>query len=193
MNDVAELTQLVLHERQARDRGWWDRMNACFHPDSTVRLSWFTGSGPEFVSGSREMSGRGLKFTHRLCPPVVRQHGDRAVIEMPAAIETRTDVDGVQADLTAFARLLYRAARRSGSWGIVSLDAVYERDVLVPALPGTRLDLDPAAFTAYRPSYRVLAYLFDRLGYGVADDLYGDDAPGAVEELYRSVFAWAEG
>jgi hypothetical protein len=193
MNDVAELTQLVLRERQARDRGWWDRMSECFHPDSTVRLSWFTGSGPEFVAGSRDMSGRGDKVTHRLCPPVVRQYRDRAVIEVPAAIEMRVDVDGVQADLTSFARLLYRAERRSGSWRIASLDAVYERDVLLPALPGTRLDLDPTALTAFRPSYRVLAYLFNRLGYDVADDLYGDDVPDVVEELYRSVFTWAEG
>ncbi|GIG79072.1 nuclear transport factor 2 family protein [Planotetraspora kaengkrachanensis] len=193
MDDVAELTQLVLHERQARDRGWWTRMNACFHPDSTVRLSWFAGGGPDFVAASREMSARGVRFTHRLCPPVVHHYGDRAVVEMPAAIETRTDVDGVQADLSSFARLLYRAGRHSGSWAVVSLDAVYERDILLPALPGTRLDLDPAVFMAYRPSYRVLAYLFDRLGYRVADDLYGDDVPGPVEELYRSVFAWAEG
>lgn len=44
MNDIAEVTQLVLHERQARDRGWWEPMRACFAPAATVRLSWFAAA-----------------------------------------------------------------------------------------------------------------------------------------------------
>ena len=30
MSDITTITQLVLQERQARDRGWWDRMRSCF-------------------------------------------------------------------------------------------------------------------------------------------------------------------
>ena len=49
MDDVTEITQLVLRERQGRDRGWWAQMADCFHPDSRVTLSWFDGPGSEFV------------------------------------------------------------------------------------------------------------------------------------------------
>jgi hypothetical protein len=166
-------------------------MQECFHPDSTVRLSWFQGTGPDFVARSKDMSGRGHKTTHRLCPPVVQLYGDRAVVEVSAGIEMRADFEGVEADLTSFARLLYRAERRSYIWRIVSLDAIYERDSLLPALPGAQLRLDPDELAAFRPTYRVLAYQLSRLGYDIAEDAYGDDQPDRVEGLYRSAFAWA--
>ncbi len=32
MNDTVAVTQLVLRERQARDRGWWSEMERAFWP-----------------------------------------------------------------------------------------------------------------------------------------------------------------
>lgn len=51
-DDVVENCQLVLREREARDLCWWERARDCFHPDSTVNVGWFEGSGAEFVAGS---------------------------------------------------------------------------------------------------------------------------------------------
>src|ERR1700749_3477021 len=56
MDAVTEISQLLLGERQARDRGWWDRMRAAYAPDSTVRLSWFQGTGPDFVAASQQLA-----------------------------------------------------------------------------------------------------------------------------------------
>ncbi|MCX0242267.1 hypothetical protein [Streptomyces drozdowiczii] len=92
MTDTESVTQTVLRERQglsshsrrppgrrecddspwARDRGWWDRMRACYWPDSVVNLSWYRGSGPGFVDASAHMAGRGDASVHRLSPPAVR-------------------------------------------------------------------------------------------------------------------------
>ncbi|MGI5183364.1 nuclear transport factor 2 family protein [Dactylosporangium sp. CA-152071] len=91
VSDVAAAGQVVLLERQARDRGWWDQMRACYWPDSTVGLSWYTGDGPGFVDASRAMAAAGNAGVHRLSPPVVQVVGDRAFAEVPAAIEVRTD------------------------------------------------------------------------------------------------------
>ncbi|GAA1541430.1 hypothetical protein GCM10009827_071130 [Dactylosporangium maewongense] len=91
MSDVAAAGQVVLLERQARDRGWWDQMRACYWPDSTAALSWYTGDGPGFVDASRAMAAAGNASVHRLSPPVVQVVGDRAFAEVPAAIEVRTD------------------------------------------------------------------------------------------------------
>ncbi len=190
MNDVVEVTQLILRERQARDRGWWDVMRSCFAADSTARLSWFQGSGPDFVTQSARMAGRGDTATHRLSPPVVRVEGDRAFVELPAVIELRTELDGVEVDLSSAARLLYRAERRSGRWWIISLDPVYERDQLHPALPGTSVRIAPGDLAAFRPSYRLLSYALSKRGYQIADDLYGDDRPDETAELYRTLQAW---
>ncbi|MFF7636100.1 nuclear transport factor 2 family protein [Kitasatospora sp. NPDC008050] len=190
MNDVVEVTQLVLHERQARDRGWWEPMRACFASTATVRLSWFRGSAADFVTASERMVESGDRAAHRLGPPVVDIHGARAVVELPAAIELRAELDGVEVDLTSYARLVYRAARHEGRWLIESFDPVYERDTLVPSHPGARLELDPAELTGLRPAYRLLGHLLGRRGYRIADDLYGDDRPEPVAAFYRETFAW---
>ena len=110
MNDITEITQLVLHERQARDRGWWESMDDCFAPDSTVRLSWFTGSGAQFTARSREMTGRGDATVHRLCPPVVDVQGERAMVELLAAIEMRTLLTGPAASACAVGHYQWAAA-----------------------------------------------------------------------------------
>jgi hypothetical protein len=77
MTDPAsEVTQLILRERQSRDRGWYDRMLECYAADSIVDMSWFNGPGPEFVRRSQYMSesrhGWGGHSGHRLSPPAIR-------------------------------------------------------------------------------------------------------------------------
>ncbi|GGF17586.1 hypothetical protein [Subtercola lobariae] len=52
MNDISEVTQLVLRERQARDRGWWGQLAECYADDSHVKVSWFDGNGADFVTES---------------------------------------------------------------------------------------------------------------------------------------------
>ncbi|MFB6552488.1 MULTISPECIES: nuclear transport factor 2 family protein [unclassified Streptomyces] len=191
--DVTAVAQLVLHERQARDRGWWDAMRRCFADDSTVRLSWFQGSGPDFVTASQQMARRGDASTHRLAPPVVDVNDDRALAVMAAGIEVRTALDGVEVDLVSYTRLLYRAERRHDGWRITALDPVYERDTLTPSLPGTPLHVAPAEIADLRPPYRMLAHVLGRRGYTVAQDLYGDDRPDAVRALEDSAAKWLRG
>jgi hypothetical protein len=189
-SDITQITQLVLHERQGRDRGWWDQMRSCFADDSTVRLSWFRGSGAGFVAGSQEMAGRGDTAVHRLSPPVVHHQGDRALVELPAVIEMRTELDGTEVDLASAARLNYRVERRAGRWLVVSFDPVYERDSLAAAHPGVRLAVRPADVAEYRPSYRFLSYVLGRRGYTVGDDLYGDDRPDQATLFYTDARSW---
>ncbi|MET9254544.1 nuclear transport factor 2 family protein [Streptomyces sp. NPDC003717] len=193
MTDIDEVTQLVLRERQGRDRGWWDQMRACYWPDSTVTVSWYRGDGPGFVDGSEAMSGRGDLSVHRLSPPVVQIVADRAFVEVPAAIEVRTEIDGVSADLVSYTRIVYRAGRREGRWGILSLDCVYERDTAQPAVPGTRLAIPPEELAPYRPPYAILARQLARRGYDVNTDLLGDDQPERTAAFYAETLRWLRG
>lgn len=187
-----EVTQLVLRERQSRDRGWYDRMADCFADDSVVAMSWFDGSGAEFVRESRCMAegGWGGRSGHRLSPPAIRVQGDRALAELPLAIEFRITVDGVEADLISYCRSQYRARRIDGSWGIARITSIYERDTLTPSVPGTQLDIDPQEFADYRSSYRCLAWYQGRLGIDLRSDLLGDDRPEAVARQYEAEAAW---
>ena len=190
MDAVTEISQLLLGERQARDRGWWDRMRAAYAPDSTVRLSWFQGTGPDFVAASKQLAARGDTAVHRLSPPVIRQHGDRALVEMPGVIEGRTTVDGIDVDVESRARLCYRTERQDGRWLIAALDPLYERDTVTPVYPGTPLTITPADVAGFRPAYRFLSYVLSQRGYQLATDLFGDDRPEELGPFYQQAFSW---
>ena len=188
------ITQLVLRERQSRDRAWWSQMAECFHEDSTVLVSWMNGSGAEFVAGSKAMTERGIRGVHRLAPPVVYVNGDRGVVEVPGVIEVRGDLGGVQGDHLASVRFLYRVQRDDGeTWLIRALTCIYEQDSMTPAVPGTEITVDEEKFLSFRESYRCISYALSLRGATVPDDLYGDDQPERVAELYSDAFAWMGG
>ncbi len=193
VNDVVEITQLVLRERQGRDRGWWDQMKACFHPESHVLLSWFNGTGQDFTDRSKAMSEGGFRPVHRPSPPVVHVHGDRAVLELPIVIEARIPFNGVETDLYSYTRLVYQVERYEGEWKIKVLNSIYERDTVQPAMAGTTLAMDLELLKTFRPSYRCVAYHIATGGRTMMDDLYGDDQPERVKELYDTAFAWMRG
>jgi hypothetical protein len=43
VSDTEEITQLILRERQGRDRGWWAEMEQAFWPDLGVAGGPMTG------------------------------------------------------------------------------------------------------------------------------------------------------
>jgi hypothetical protein len=191
LDDITRISQTILRERQGRDRGWWDRMRSCYADDATVRLSWFRGSGADFVTESQKMVSRGDASIHRLGPPVVEQHADKAFVELPAVIEVRTEVDGVEADLASAARLCYRVRREhDGTWLIRALDPIYERDTLTPSHPGDVLLIGPADVARFRSAYRFLSYVLSQRGYDVDDDLHGDDRPESIARFYQAAHDW---
>ncbi|GAA1913098.1 nuclear transport factor 2 family protein [Streptantibioticus ferralitis] len=186
-----DVTQLVLGERQSRDRGRYDQTAECFAEESVVEMSWFQGSGADFVRETRGMAGRGDHAVHRLGPPTVHVLGDRALAELPLIIEWRVDISGVAADLATSCRSQYRAQRGADDvWRIVRITSIYEKDTLTPALPHTRLDIDPLELTAYRPSYRCLAWYMNRNGYRIGPNHLGDDQPEAVARQYQAEMTW---
>ena len=188
--DAGEITQLVLKERQGRDRGWFEQEADCFHPDSRVRIAWFDGPGAEFVRLSRGVYDAGLRPVHRMSPPVVHVLGDRAVAEAPAEISIVQDFGGVEAYVVNQVRLLYRAERREGVWRIAAMDCVYERDSLSPVVFGTTPVLDPELLATFRRPYMYLGYHLHETGKTTREDLFGDDRPEQVAGLYDEAFAW---
>ncbi|HEV3360575.1 MAG TPA: nuclear transport factor 2 family protein [Pseudonocardiaceae bacterium] len=190
MNDAAVISQVVLKERQGRDRGWFDQEAACFAEDSRVRISWFDGPGAEFVDRSRDLFAKGLRPVHRMSPPVVHVDGDRAVAEAPAEITVLHDFGGVEAYVVGYVRLLYRLHRLWDDWKIVFFDCIYERDTLVPVVHGEQVAVDPDVLARFRRPYMYLGYHLYDVGSTVRDDLFGDDRPDEVDSLYQEAFAW---
>jgi hypothetical protein len=187
------ITQCVLRERESRDTGMWDRMRDCFHADSLVRLSWFTGTGPDFVEGSIDMARRGMLAKHRLSPVLVTLVGDRAIASLSAIIDIPTFIDNVELMLSAYSRFIYRVERRDGTWRIYGFDCIYIRDELTPAILGQTVAIDLGEMKSFRPSYRNLAYSLSLKGYQANPDLPGEDRPETVARLMREVNDWAGG
>lgn len=189
--DVTAVTQLVLLERECRDLGRWDRMRECFHPDSLVRVSWFTGNGDDFVAGSIDMARRGVLAKHRLGPVLVRLSGHRALATLGATIDIPVRIGGIDAQLSSHARFLFRAERRGPTWKISGFDAVYVRDELLACIPGQVFTVRTADVARFRPSYRMLSYVLSTQGYDVNSELPGDDRPETVRALESELFGWA--
>ena len=82
--DITSISQLILRERESRDMGRWEQMRECFWPDSVVRISWFRGNGPDFVTSSIDMARRGILAKHRLGPVLATLAGDRAIASLTA-------------------------------------------------------------------------------------------------------------
>jgi hypothetical protein len=189
--DTCAIVQRVLTERECRDLGRWARMRECFHPDSVVRISWFHGSGPDFVERSIDMARREVRATHRLGPVAVRLNGDRAVASLAATIDIPGTLGDVGVCLSSHARFLYRVERRDGVWRLSSFEAFYLRDELHPQLPGQAVPVTPEDVAGFRPSYRMLSLLLTRQGYAVNHELPGIDRPETVDAMCREVYGWA--
>lgn len=188
--DIAQITQTLLRERQGRDCGWWDQMRETFAADSMVRLSWYQGDGAGFVAGSQRMSAGGDPARHRLSPPVVHLDGDRAIAELPCTIEMPLQIHGVPAYLISNTRLNYRLRRDDGRWSVVQLDAIYERDSVVPVAPGDHIDISSDDLAGNRSSYALITYHLRSRGHDIPDDLLGDDRPEAVDRFYDELWHW---
>jgi len=190
--DITTITQLILCERESRDLQRWETMRQCFWPDSVVRVSWFRGNGPDFVTGSMDMAKRGIPAKHRLAPILVRFAGDRAIASLTGIIDLPVKLKGVEATLSTHARFLYRAERRKSEWRIYGFDAVYLRDELTPAICGQQIVIDPDEMKGFRPSYRMLSYYLKSQKFPIDSELAGEDRPDLVEALYRELFQWAK-
>ena len=189
--DIVAITQLILRERESRDLQRWETMLECFWPDSLIRVSWFKGNAEQFVNGSKDMAKRGVPAKHRLGPILVRLAGERAIASLAAIIDLPVNLRGIEGTLSAHARFLYRAEKRSEQWRIAGFDAYYMRDEVTPAIPGQAVPIDTKEVAAFRPTYRMLSFYLDSRGFEVDSNLPGEDRPELVEALNREIFSWA--
>jgi hypothetical protein len=124
----------------ARDHGEWDTMRACFYPEATVRVAWYSGPVAGFLdetieSAQKRPAGEGSKHWFGNSRAWVK--GDRALLETDAMVQGRTTFIGHMFDFTLYIRLYDRLERRQGEWRILRMDAIYDKDRLDPVLAGT--------------------------------------------------------
>jgi len=53
--EAARVLGLITHERQARDRGWWEVLQRCYTPEATIQSSWYDGTAARYIELSKQM------------------------------------------------------------------------------------------------------------------------------------------
>lgn len=190
--DQVAVNDLIQRERMARDNASWEEMASYYHPNSTVEVSWFKGSGAEFVARSRSNVREGSVSMHVMSPAIVTAFGDRAIAETPCTLRGFSRHDGVDVCVECFVRLATRAQRVDGTWLIAGLRCLYIRDRMLACNPARPPLLDEPLLGTFRISYRYLSYHLAKLGLTPSDDLPGVDRPETVAGLRAAEQQWLE-
>lgn len=193
MFDKLVIADLIQFERLYRDQQQWECLRSTYHPDSLVRLGWFAGTGDEYAEASRRMEANkgGWQIRHITHPTLVQVRGDRALAETNTLIIRRAELGGVLVDITIYCQLYSRVERRDGTWRILTLDVVYEKDTAVPVYASDHFELNREELEQGPAAYRFSAYNLKKIGYTVRpDELYSTNQPERVAQLYRESEDW---
>ena len=175
-----------------RDAGDWERFATVWHDEGRMMATWFQGPVADFIRVSREGFARGVRILHFLGGTSIDLAGDRAIAQTKMTISQRAKVEDVLCDVVCTGRFYDFLERRSGRWGLVLRQPIYEKDRLDPVDPSAKLALDPELLARFPEGYRHLAYLQTRIGYEVKRDMPGLVGP-EVEALYARGRRWLEG
>jgi SnoaL-like domain len=190
--DRAAIRDLIESWALWRDAGMWDRLRTVWHEDGRMMATWFQGSADAFIAASREGFARGVRAQHTLGGMAIDIAGPRAVAQTRMAILHRAAVEGVVCDFTCIGRFYDFFEKRTGRWGLVLRQPIYEKDRIDAVDPAQAPTLDRELLGSFPEGYRHLAYLQTRHGYKVKPDMPGLSGP-ALDALYRRGAAWLEG
>lgn len=188
--DKLAIQELAQTERAARDLWQWDVMRECYHADSRATVSWFDGTGHDFVAASQVMSEGGNASIHEVYNTLVNLNGERAIADTGCAIHVRGRMDGVEADIVSYCRHRSRVEKVEGKWRLRTFYATYQRDVMAPTNPSERLVIDAEQLATFRPSYKFLSYFLVRMGENPIHDLPGFDRPDLVAHRVNADQEW---
>jgi hypothetical protein len=187
--DRALIRELVENWAVWRDARDWDRFRTVWHQDGQMQATWWQGPYEEFIRVSEEGFGRGVRILHFLGGSSIEVSGERAIAQTKMTITQRVALDGVSCDVVCTGRFYDFLERRSGRWGLVLRQPIYEQDRLTPVGPGPAPALDSRVLERFPEGYRHLAYIQTLIGYDVKRDMPGLTGP-EVEQLYERGRAW---
>ena len=190
--DRLAIRDLIENWAVLRDARMWDQFRKVWHDDGVMQATWFQGTADEFIRVSEEGYAKGVRILHFLGGMNIEIASNRAIAQTKMTISQRGPVDGVLCDVVCTGRFYDFLEKRSGKWGFVLRQPIYEKDRVDPVDPAAKLSPDPEILKLYPEGYRHLAYLQHKIGYKVKRDMPGLDG-AEVEKLYAKGKAWLEG
>lgn len=141
------------------------------------------------MSGSKQMADGGAAASHTISPIEVAFNGAKALSLSTGSITVRFERDGSFYDCVSWTRFVSRLERTAEGWKMLTLEAIYERDSIIPVVPGASTSVSFNPSTA-RQSYRCLAWLLAQKGYVINDRLPGLDWPESVQNFMDNQYQW---
>ena len=196
--DRTAIFDLLCQERLCRDNQMWEEMTDLYAEDSEVDLSWFKGSGKEFVEASRRQytSGAGIGF-HVLVPLRLWLEVDRALVDSYVQVNIRSSQnvgahkEEDEYELCSHTRTFSRVRRVGDDWKMMSFKPIYIRDTLQPVYFDRPLDIDWDATRQISAAKRFLGWkASDRRGH---TQMIGYDEKEKVAALLEGELAWVYG
>lgn len=135
----------------------------------------------------------GTGAVHSLCPVEVHLNGSKALSTSTGNIQVRFDHDGNEYDCISYTRFISCLERVDGAWKILSLECIYDRDMIHPVVPLEKPVSLPVNNERCRPSYKCLDWVLSRKHFKIKQDLPGSDLPESVAALMSERFFWLRG
>jgi hypothetical protein len=213
LHHEAEIKYLLTRERHYRDTRQWKKLRESYHKDASktsIKITWsvshlqcsqsnnltslrFTGDIDGFVAGSEKMSRSGTEALHTICPIEVHISGTKAISESTGSITVRFTQGGMDYDCTSLCRFVSRLELVDGVWRMLTLEAIYVRDYILPAFPGKAImDVPMDVLKGKRASYKYLGWLLAQKGFEVAVDLPGTDDADSIKRVMDASTAWLD-
>jgi hypothetical protein len=190
MWDTFQIERVINAERNGKDLGLWDQMDAAFHPEAKLGGFWFIGTATEFIESSKQSFAAGVRQSHLIGPLDIRINGDRALAEFNMFIRSHMKFKGVDAVSHTSVRAYDRLERRDGAWRILEMNVVYQNADTQAVNAWETLSIDRAVLESYPPTYRYVAANLANHGIELRYDVLGVDRPEPVEALVRSDHQW---
>jgi hypothetical protein len=175
-----------------RDALQWKEFRSLWHDDGRMMATWTQGTADEFIEMSKQGFAKGVRILHFLGGGTIDVRGNRAIAQTKMTISQRAPVHDVICDVVCTGRFYDFLEKRSGRWGFVLRQPIYEKDRIDPVDPAAKLSLDPKLLSTFREGYRHLAYLQTQIGYTIKMDMPGLTGP-EVEALYVRGASWLAG
>lgn len=148
----------------------------------------FEGDIDGFVTGSERMSRNGTSAKHTICPVLIQIKGKRALTESTGSISIRFIHEGHEYDCISYTRFVSRLLQVHGEWKMTTLEAIYERDTIIPVVPMSSPLKPPLG--DLRPSYKCIAWVLGNKQHQINQHLPGDDRPDLVSTTMELGKAW---
>jgi hypothetical protein len=186
----------------------WENFISLFHDDAVVYTTW---SGRvhyrDFIAASQAGMDGGAFIMHRchgvttdIAEPKTERGAMRAVTKLKATITQRFTIDGIEVDAEADCRFCFFFEKEDGVWGARFVRHWYEKDKLIPVVPGRFPEIDVQKLEEYPEGYKCLAYCQElTMGVKVLRDMPGHRRHvGTVngekhDLLYRLAKEWLDG